>query len=244
MSRDPCIVAIHQPEWLPWLGFLDKLRQCDVFVLLDQVQFEKHYYQNRNRVRTATPRGWTWLTVPVRTKGRFGQPIGEVEIDYATDWRRTHLRTLELNYHKAPAFDACWPALQALYERPWERLADASIAMIHWLADQFGIRTQIIRSSALDVSGSRSALLLAICRQLGATEYLSGVSGREYLQVGAFEEAGIRVRCQEFHHPVYRQCYEPFVPALSSVDLLLHYGAQASDILVGADTPRLSELFT
>ena len=209
------IVAIHQPELLPWLGFLDKLRQCDLFVLLDHVQFEKHYVQNRNRIRTSTPRGWSWLTVPVRVKGRFGQPINAVEIDDTVNWRRKHLAALEQHYHKAPAFWQEWPTLQAHYQRSVQRLADFNIDLIRWLSGCFGLDKTMIRSSELSVSGSRSELLLAICRKVGATDYLSGVSGREYLDRELFQRAGIRVRFQEFHHPIYRQCYEPFIPARS-----------------------------
>ena len=119
-----------------------------------------------------------------------------------------------------------------------------AIDLIRWLSGCFGLDKTMIRSSELSVSGSRSELLLAICRKVGATDYLSGVSGREYLDRELFQRAGIRVRFQEFHHPIYRQCYEPFIPALSSVDLLFNHGPQAGEILAGERTPRLSEVFT
>lgn len=237
------VVAIHQPELLPWLGFMDKLRQCDVFVLLDHVPFEKNYFQNRNRIRTATPQGWSWLTVPVLLKGRFGQPIDEVAIDHRRDWRAKHLKTLAQHYHAAPAFPRYWPSLAAHYERSPERLVDFSLPLIGWLVESLGLDTPVVRSSELGVSGTRSALLLAICRKLSATEYLSGISGRDYLDVASFQRAGIAVRFQEFHHPIYRQCYQPFVPALSAVDLLFNYGEEAREILADARTPRLQTVF-
>ncbi len=237
------VVAIHQPEMLPWLGFLDKLRQCDVFVLLDHVQFEKQDFQNRNRIRTATPQGWSWLTVPVRMTGRFGQPIYAVEIGNASNWRRKHLAAIELNYHKAPVFHRYWPSLQAQYAQARDRLSEFSIALIRWLAEAFGIQTPIVRSSELRVDGARSELLRSICRQVGATEYLSGISGRDYLDVESFKQDGIAVRFQRFYHPIYRQCYEPFVPALSALDLLMNYGEASRDVLEGAEVPRLSTLF-
>lgn len=242
MARPSRVVTIHQPEFLPWLGFFDKLRQCDVFVLLDHVQYEKHYFQNRNRIRSRTPQAWSWLTVPVRLKGRFGQPIQEVEIHDTTDWRRKHLTAIEMSYRKARAFDAYWASFTEIYRRPWQRLAELNIALIEWLAGSFGLRRTVLRSSELGVDGSRSQLLLAICQRAGATEYLSGISGRDYLDTALFEEAGIRVTFQEFHHPIYQQAYDPFVPGLSSIDLLLNYGAVALDVLTNAETPRLSAL--
>ncbi len=244
MGARSYVVAIHQPEVLPWLGFMDKLRQCDVFVLLDHVQFQKHDFQNRNRIRTSTPQGWSWLTIPVRSKGRFGQPICQVDINGTSDWRRKHLAAIELNYHHAQAFTRFWPSLKARYETPWERLVDFSTTMIEWLVEGFGLRRTMIRSSELmGIEGSRSELLLSICRRMEATEYLSGISGHDYLDTEVFRQAGIAVRFQEFHHPVYRQCYEPFVPALSSLDLLLNYGDEALTVLESQDVPRLSTLF-
>ncbi len=243
-AHDSCVVAIHQPEFLPWLGFLNKLHQCDTFVLLDHVQFEKNYFQNRNRIRTATPHGWSWLTVPILTKGRFGQAICEVEMNESTDWRRKHLEAFRLHYAKAPAFEEYGPFLQAQYEKPWRRLTDFSMTLIEWIARSFGLERKILRSSEMGVGGARSRLLLSICEKVGATEYLSGISGRNYLETNLFEERGIRVRFQEFHHPVYRQCYEPFVPGLSSMDLLFNHGGQAGEILAGDRTPRMDVLFT
>ena len=244
MVPEPCVVAIHQPEFLLWLGFLDKLRQCDTFVLLDHVQFEKGYFQNRNRIRTAAPSGWSWLTVPVLTKGRSNQPICDVEINESIDWRRKHLEAFQLHYAKAPSFGEYAPFLQAHYEKPWRQLADFSVTLIEWIARSFGLQRKILRSSELKASGSRSRLLASLCEQAGATEYLSGISGRNYLETNLFEERGIRVRFQEFHHPVYPQRYEPFVPGLSSLDLLFNCGGQAGDILASDRTPRLDALFT
>ena len=222
---------------------MDKLRQCDTLVLLDHVQFEKNYFQNRNRIRTSTLQGWSWLTVPVRLKGRFGDPINTIEIDNTSDWRRKHLAALEQHYHKALTFQPYWASLQMHYERPSQRLIDLSLPLIRWLAECYRLSTTLVRSSQLSVSGSRTDLLLAICRQVGATTYLSGISGRDYLDVEAFQREGIAVRFQEFHHPIYRQCYEPFIPALSAVDLLFNHGPQAAGILCGEATPRLQELF-
>lgn len=224
-------VAIHQPEFLPWLGLIDKLRRCDTFVFLDCVQYEKNYFQNRNRIRAAW--GPVWLTVPVLTKGRSSQTIRDVAIRGADAWPRRHWQSLVQHYRAAPFFERYFAGLRPLYEKPWERLADLNIAMIEWLAGAFGLSRRFVRASALDVTGKRSELLASICAAVGATEYLSGVSGRDYLDESVF--ADVSVRYQDFQHPVYRQCYEPFVPMMSSLDLLFNAGPDALRVVSEAN---------
>ena len=238
-KSNSCIVAIHQPETLPWLGFIDKLRQCDIFVLLDHVQFEKNNFQNRNKIRNSSPRGWCWLTVPVLTKGRFGQAICYVEIDNSTNWIRKHLVSIKQNYYSAPYLKHHFQFLEEHYGKEWRRLVDFNVEVIHWLAETFGLKQTILRSSTLGVQGVRSQLLLRICKKLGATVYLSGIAGRNYLEQDLFEAEGINVRFQEFYHPIYPQCYKPFVPRMSSIDLLFNYGDESLEILESDDTPRI-----
>lgn len=237
-------MAIHQPETLPWLGFFDKLRQSDIFVLLDSVQFSKHYFQNRNRIRTATADRWSWLTIPVFSKGRSRQAIWEVEIDrHRPDWARKHVALLRQSYREAPWFEATFPSLEALYAQEWSKLVDFNVAVIRWMAQCLGLERPLLRSSDLGVAGYRSELLVSICQEVGATEYLSGVSGRHYLDVALFDAAGIRVRFQEFYHPIYPQCHQPFVPALSAVDLLFNCGGNSRHILEGRGVLRVPEVF-
>jgi hypothetical protein len=213
-------VAIHQPQFLPWLGYLDKIDRADVFVLLDSVQFKKNEWQNRNRIRTA--QGWQWLTVPVLH--RFGQRILEVRINPSANWRDKHLRALAIHYARAPHREAVLRSLRSIYEQPWERLADLNLAVLQWLLDEFGITTPLCRSSEMVLPEEPTERLIAICRALGATHYVAGIGAYAYLDFTKFAEAGIVVEVQEFRHPVYRQCYEPFVPGLSAIDLLLTCG--------------------
>jgi hypothetical protein len=235
--------AIHQPEAFPWLGFFDKWSRSEIFILLDHVPFEKNYFQNRNRIRTPGGRGWSWLTLPVRIKGRSGQPICEVEINPETDWRRKHLEALKTAYSRAPHFDDCWPFLRSHYEADWKYLADFNIALLRWMGERIGLHGNVLRSSAMGVGGAKSELLLGLCRAAGAGEYLSGISGRTYLDSGLFERGGVGVKYQAFRHPVYRQRHEPFVPALSGLDLLFNHGEEARAILSDASTPRLDAVY-
>ena len=220
-------VAIHQPQFLPWLGYLDKIDRADLFVVLDSVQFKKNEWQNRNRVRT--DRGWQWVTVPVLH--RFGQRINEVHINETVDWRRKHLHALELHYARAAHRGQVVKGLAALYRQPWERLADLNLAVLRWLLDSFGIKTQLRLSSEMQLRDEPTERLIDICRAAGATSYLAGAGAREYMDVPKFEASGIGLEIQEFRHPVYRQCHEPFVPNLSAIDLFLTCGPEAFQIV-------------
>lgn len=237
------VVAIHQPEHLPWLGFFDKTLQADRFVLLDHVQYRKQYFQNRNRIRSAE--GPVWLTVPVRIKGRHIQALNEAIIDNSGNprWRSGCLQLLVHCYRKAPFFSQHAGFFEELYRRKWERLVELNEAILRYLLQAFSITVPLVRSSELQVTAHKSDLNLEICRRVGATMYLSGVSGREYLDLGKFQEEGIPVRFQEFHHPLYRQIHEPFVPGLSAVDLLFNHGPRSMEILRGIHAPVLEKTF-
>jgi hypothetical protein len=215
-------IAIHQPEHLPWLGYLDKARQADEFIILDTVAFKKNYFENRNRIRT--PQGWGWVTVPVLLKGRFGQAFLDVEINNQVRWAEVYWRTLGQNYSRAPFWKTYGPALEELLLRPWEKLVDLNLALIEWLWRSFGITTPTRRASTLGVEGKKSGLLLDICRKTGATVYLSGPSGRDYIEQSLFTDAGVGIEFHEFHHPQYPQRFSPFVGGLASLDLLLNEG--------------------
>jgi hypothetical protein len=236
-------VCIAQPEHLPWLGYFDKIAQADVFVFLDNVQFKKRYFENRNRIRTAT--GWIWVTVPVRSKGRFTQLLQDVEIDNDRDWQPGYWKSLELNYRRAEFFRRYRDFLEDTFAaRAWKRLAELNLHLIRWAADEFGITKEFVLASALGVSGRASELLARICNQLGAKTYLSGISGREYLNEALFAASGIAIEYQTFHHPIYRQQYEPFEPCMAFVDLLLNHGPASRKILLDAQTERLPTVFT
>ena len=236
-------VTIHQPEYLPWLGFFDKIRQADVWVVLDHVQYRKNYFQNRNRVRG--DRGAVWLTVPVLSKGRFGQALNEVAVDNdgSPRWRAKCWKSLVQCYEQAPFFSPHHRFFETLYDANWSSLVELNEAIIGYLLSALGIEVRTVRSSALEARGAGSELLLRICRELGADGYLSGISGREYLDVGLFQAEGIEVRFQDFHHPVYRQLHQPFIPCLSAVDLLFTCGPSSLDIIGGDGVERLQYVF-
>lgn len=231
------IAAIHQPGYLPWAGYFAKMMQADVFCHLDNVQFTKNGWQNRNRIKTA--RGAQWLTVPVRR--RHPQAIREVEIDGRTDWARRHLQALRTNYGRAPFFATVFPALEEVLSRAWGRLLDLNLAMIDALRGLLGLagRPAAIASS-LPAREEPTGRLIDLCRALGADAYLAGEGAIGYMDFARFHEAGIRVFLQRFRHPVYPQRFGAFVPQLSVIDLLFACGPESGRVLAGAAEPPLA----
>lgn len=223
--RVPMKVAIHQPQYLPWVPYLRKIEESDVFIFLDTVDFQKNGLQNRNQIKTA--QGPRWLTVPVRQ--HLGQKIREVVVDEASGWRRKHWQTLSQCYGKAAEFGVYADELAAVYAEPWERLSDLNIAMTRMMMRWMGITTPIQLSSEMHASGAASELVLNLCREVGATEYLSGTGGRAYLDAAAFADAGIDL---VFRSAVLPQAYPQQYPRagfsgdLAALDLLLNCGAE------------------
>lgn len=234
-------IAILQPGYLPWLGYFDQLARVDLFVHYDDVQYTRRDWRNRNRIKG--PGGPQWLTVPVAVKGRYDVLIRDVPIADA-DWTRLHLATLRHCYARAPHFDLVYPRLEAWLTRPWERLADLCIAGVELLAGLLRITTPTVRSSTVPGCDGlhKTDRLLAVCRALGATDYLSGAAARDYLDVAAFERSGIAVTFQDYAHPVYPQLWGDFVSHLSVVDLLMNVGPDARALLPGTATPTTEVL--
>jgi len=224
-------VAIAQPTYLPWLGYFDLIDQVGAFVILDSVQFEKQSWQHRNRIKT--PIGLQWLTVPVVFRGRFGQPIHEVEIRDGEFWRN-HLRAIELNYRRAPFFENYFHDLSVrLRCSAGSRLADLNVQLIEWLMSVLEIRTPLFFSSGLNQPGKRTELLANICSYLGATEYISPIGSAEYLlqEIDTLECRSIEVLFQNYDHPGYRQLFPPFIPYASILDLIFNEGERSREIV-------------
>ncbi len=219
--------AIHQLQYWPGLRFFAKMRRAELFIYLDDVQYEKREFQNRNRLRT--PRGWQYLTAPVVSKGRFSQKINEVELDNSAGWRGDHLQAIRMNYSRAPFFGEHFPAIEKLYSRDYRLLADLAIATMDFLKEGFGIRTPVKFSSEFGVSEVSSARLAKLCAAAGADEYLSGAGARAYLDPNVFGYAGIKLAWQEFAPREYPQAFPGFEPDMSALDLLLNCGPRSTE---------------
>ena len=218
------IVAIHQPQYLPWLGYFDKIRRADVFCFLDNVQYKKNDWQNRNRLKTA--QGWQWLTVPVHY--RYPQKIGEVTINNAAKWKNKHLQALVSNYSRAPFFKEFSHIFEQAYSENWESLAGLNIHLIKRLGAALGIdHKPYVKASDFELSDDSTNRLIDICKKLNADTYLSGQDGVKYMNMDSFERSGIRVIIQDFQHPVYSQVFGNFQSHMSAVDLLFNCGSKS-----------------
>ncbi len=227
------IISVHQPQYLPWLGYFDKIAQSDCFVFLDNVQYKEREFQNRNKIRVA--RGWLWLTVPVVSKGEGRQNISEVRIDNEVPWQRKHLGSLKTAYSNAPYFKEYFPFMEDVLSRKWMFLKDLNVEIINYFLKELSISTPISFESDLNITTTRTERIVDICKKLKADTYLSGSGGKEYLDESLFGKEGLKLLYQDYNHPQYQQCFEPFEPYMSVIDLLFNYGKEAREILLSRD---------
>lgn len=225
------IVSINQPAYLPWLGYFDRIISSDVHIVLDHVQFEKNSMTNRNKVRTH--QGWTWLSVPVLSKGKFGDlAINKLQISNNNNWQKKHWNTLRGSYAKAPFFNRYAEYFEHIYHQEWAEIFPLINEINTYLMDELSVDTKIITSSSLQPENSKSDLVLELCKKAGATVYLSGALGRDYLDVDEFEACGIEVQFQDYQHPTYGQIHGDFLPYMSVADLLFNEGGSSREILL------------
>lgn len=237
------IITIHQPEHLPWLGLLNKIAKADKFVVLDSVQYEKNYFQNRNRVLGTN--GVQWLSVPVSNKGHMDGSIASTLI--ANDpknakWRIKYLQTVKQSYGKYPFFNDVFPILEEAFAIETDYLYDVNFHIIKSFCDKLDIHPEYVRSSELNVDGLKSDLILDICKATDADVYIAGPSGRDYLNMKSFEDAGITVKFNDYHHPVYPQRRtDEFVSHLSALDLFMNVGFDEAKKIIMSENEGLSD---
>lgn len=201
----------------------------DKAVFLDNVQFKKRYFENRNKIRIC--KDWTWIVTPVLTKGRFNQKIMDVMIDNSQPWQRKIISTLAQNYKSSPFWTESGEQLCELITRRWERLVDFNLAVIDFFMEKLEIKRDYCLASSLDTKHTSSQLILEICRKMNASQYLSGRDGRNYLDEKSFIASGIEVIYQDFKHPVYSQFHGQFMPNMSIADLYFNHGRESMDII-------------
>ena len=220
--------VILQPSYIPWRGYFHQIQKADCFVFYDDVQYDKHGWRNRNRIKT--PNGSQWLTIPTRSKGNVEQQrtIHEVEIDSHSPWSRKHLASLRQAYQRAPFYAEWEPFLTSIYASPPPHLASFAIDITIELARRLGLaHTRFVRSSELGIPGYRTDRLVAITQHLGCDRYVSGPSARDYLDEPRFAAAGITLEYMQYDYPDYPQLYPPFDPKVTILDLLFMTGPDA-----------------
>lgn len=223
------IVTIHQPEHLPWLGFFNKLAKAELFIILDSVQFEKNYFQNRNRIIGSN--GPQYIGIPTLTTGHMDGTIATTKIATHSNpkWRNKYLNTITMSYSKHPYFNDVYPIVESAINMDTEYFSDINVNIIKNFADKLGFNPKYISSTELSVNGLKSDLILEICKKVNATTYIAGPSGRDYLNMESFSNAGINVVFNDFHHPTYPQKKtKEFVPYMSALDLFMNCGFEES----------------
>ncbi len=225
--------VIFQPSYIPWRGFFEQVYLADVFIFYDDVQYDKHGWRNRNRIKTH--QGVRWLTIPVYSKGHIkeGIPINQIEIDNRQPWNSKHWALLQQEYCKAPHFERYAEMLEDFYNRQPVLLADFTIDLTIALARAMGIHhTRFMRSSSLSAMGNKTDRLIDMLTQIGATEYISGPSARDYIEEEKFRAANIKLKYMVYNYPEYPQLYPPYDPQVSILDLLFMTGPDALKYIV------------
>ncbi|CAM8394343.1 WbqC-like protein family [Candidatus Methylopumilus universalis] len=221
------IVTIHQPEHMPWTGFFNKMSKADLYVHLDDVQYKKNNFQNRNKV-VASSGSPFWISIPLQDNGHT-QKINEKRMRECS-WRNTYLEKIKDSYANAKYFDDYFEEIEKIIQEKYDNLADFNIALIDWFRNKLQIHTKTIKSSSIAHQGSKSDLIENICLSLGADTYLSGASGRDYLNLESFKFKGMEVLFHSFIPPVYKSLN--YHPGLSSLDVLMNCGPLSREIIL------------
>jgi hypothetical protein len=231
-------LTAHQPVYLPWLGLFHKIALADVFVSFNRVQYQTYDWNHRNRIRRKRTMDTVLLSVPVLSKGHLTRTIDEIEINNALPWRRKHWESIRHNYHSAPYFHHHAGFFEDIYRREWRHLAALNEHMLRGLLELLGIRVRWHAASEFEFHGSKSDLVLDMCKQLGASLFLFGALGADYAKVEDFRNAGIGVLFQDYRHPTYTQQGPGFVSHLSVLDLLFNHGPSSLDLLLSGNLTR------
>lgn len=223
-------IAIMQPTYLPWAGYFALMNYVDKFVLLDSVQFDRRSWQQSNKILSI--HGEQKLTIPVFSKGNRQQLIKEVKIDLESSFNYKHIKTIQQNYIKSEYFSYLYPVLKKLYEKPPENLSKFNSDIIFAIRKILGIETEIIFSSKLDIHGKKDKLLSSICSNLYATEYISPLTSKVYLDKSdSFKEINLDIKYFDYIHPKYKQNCEKFISHLSIIDLIFNCGKESLETI-------------
>lgn len=216
-------VSAHQPAYLPWLGYLHRIAISDQFIILDDVQFEKNSYTNRNQVKG--PNGAVWLTVPVSLKGHLSAKIRDIKIASDNRWAGKHLKTLNQAYSKSPFFNDHIDFFRTVFEQTWDHIVDINHVVLDYFLEQFAIDTPLVNQSELSLEGKKQELILDLCGKVNAAAFIFGKFGQDYVQREVFAAAGIEIFFHEYSSQPYPQLWGDFIPNLSALDMLFNVPA-------------------
>jgi hypothetical protein len=214
-------VAIHQPNYLPWLGFFYKMAVADIFIILDTAQFTKNGYQNRVKIKS--PSGEQWLTQPVRLFDGAFKPTNEI-LFANNQWGVRHIKMLQANYGRSKYFRDYFPQLSDFLEKPGENLSSFNFKLISWVAGVLEIKTTILLASEHPSNLTKTERLVDLVKWVSGDTYLSGKGGTKYQDEALFLQSGIKVEIMQYHCVPYHQLWGEFIPGLSAIDLIFNCG--------------------
>ncbi|KPA15155.1 WbqC-like protein family [Candidatus Magnetomorum sp. HK-1] len=213
------VVTIHQPDFLPWLGFFDRLYKCDLYIVLDDVQFLRRGWHHRDKIKT--PHGVKWLTVPVLKKGKYNQNINEVEIDNNKNWKKNFLGLIANSYNKSANFSVVYNCIEKILAKNHTQLIELNMDLLHYCIDVLDIHKKIIFSSSLKINLKATDKLVNLVKAVNGKAYLTGSGSRSYLDEETFKKEKIELLWQNFKHPYYSQLHGSFEKMLSVIDFLM-----------------------
>ena len=221
MTKEKYSVSIHQPDFIPYFGFFNKISKSETFVIMDNVQLSKSGWTHRDQIKTK--KGVEWITIPIK-KIKEKQLIKDVKIEEQQNWRQKHLNLIYENYKNSKYFDECFSIIKTIYSNESDSLLEFNLFSIKLLFKKLDIKPKIVFLSELNVSGTKSQLLINILNKLDIKNYISGIGAKDFINLSEFKKKGLEVNYNEFKHPVYKQLYGNFICNLSIIDLLLNCG--------------------
>lgn len=214
------ILSAHQPAYLPWLGYFHKIAISDIFVILDEVQFEKNSFTNRNKIKTSN--GSSWITVPMQMNGHTEKTMKEMKIDNRFNWMEKHWKSIYLNYKKAPYFNLYSDFLKDTYSREWNTLTELTEHMTMYFLNELDIKTKIYKQSDINTQKKKQELIVELCNKLDSDTFVFGKLGMNYAEKEYFDKNKINIYFQDYEHPTYNQIWGDFIPNLAIIDLMFN----------------------
>jgi len=232
-------IAIMQPVYLPWLGYFEQMALCDEFMFLDDVQYTKQDWRNRNRIRTKD--GSMWLTVPIK-RNKLGQLLNETQINHQLKWHRKHLSALEMNYKPCHYYKDIIELYNTVFMAKPDRLIDLTIPLIKAFAQYMAIEPVFTNASDFEISSNdKQGRVIELCNIRGAEIFYTGPSAQDYIEDDVFAKGGVTAVFQNYIHPVYEQHFKGFESHMSIIDLLMNYGPAAREILLSSPKPDFAK---
>ena len=219
---------IRQPGYMPNLGFFKKIQSSDIFVFLDDVQFSKDSFDNRNKIKTISD--FDWITVPLQ-RPVYGKKLNQILISDSTNWIKKHSDLIYENYKSAPFFSSYWYEIKQILDRKFNSLIELNLNLINYFLKILEIPNETIKSSELKTSKTKTERLIEICKLLNASCYIAGKGGKNYIDETLFQKSNIDLTYENFIHPQYSQLHGNFIENLSIIDLILNEGPNSSKIL-------------